>query len=89
MNTLFAAMLFFAIWMGVLFSYGRVIFDNLGPSAFLAGAAVPVVTLLAVVLRSIYSAPKCPHCGVRLVGSLVTTAIASGNCGYCGRSLEY
>jgi hypothetical protein len=89
MKTSFAALLFLVIWIAALFSYGRVIIDSLGLSAFEVGVAVPVVILLAVILKSIYSAPKCPHCGVRLVGTLVTTAIASGNCGYCGRDLLY
>jgi hypothetical protein len=57
-----AALVFGVIWIGVLFSYGSVILDRFGVRAFLAGAAVPVVALLAVDLKNFTSAPKCPHC---------------------------
>ena len=81
-------MAFFAIWMGALFSFRRVIFDDLGVGGFLVAAAVPIVVLVATAVRIFYTMPKCPHCGTRLVGGLFQTAVASGNCGRCGRSFD-
>ncbi|MFY9824812.1 MAG: hypothetical protein WAM82_25765 [Thermoanaerobaculia bacterium] len=81
-------LVFVAIWMTALFSYSNVILDRLGLRGFLIAAGLPIVALLIAAFNSIFGAPKCPHCGTRLVGSLLHTAIGSGNCGYCGRRLE-
>jgi len=32
--------------------------------------------------------PKCPHCGALLTSWLLHIAVASGNCGMCGESIE-
>ena len=85
---LLATMAFCAIWMGALFFYAGVILDDLGVAVFLAAAAVPIVALVAMAMRATYSMPKCPHCGIRLLGWLLPLAIASGNCGRCGRSID-
>jgi hypothetical protein len=88
-RNVFVTMIFFAVWVAVLFPYSSTIIDKLGEPVFWIVAAVPIVALVIVALSTIFGAPKCPNCGVRLVGSLINTAIASGNCGYCGmRVLE-
>jgi hypothetical protein len=74
-------------WLAVLFSKADFILD-LGLSRFIVLAAVPIVVLVAVAVRLMLAMPKCPHCGIRLVGWLLGTAVASGNCGHCGRSIE-
>jgi hypothetical protein len=63
------------------------LFDRLSLPYFLMVAAVPIVVLVALAVKTIYSLPKCPHCGIRLVGPLLVAAVASGNCGHCGRSV--
>jgi hypothetical protein len=85
---LFAILAFCAIWMGALFFYAGVILDDLGVPVFLVAAAVPIVALVAMAVRVTYSMPKCPHCGIRLMGWLLPMAISSGNCGRCGRSID-
>lgn len=47
-----------------------------------------IVAILAFGQRGIVGLPKCPHCKRLLTGWLLHIAIASGNCGYCGRSVE-
>jgi asparagine N-glycosylation enzyme membrane subunit Stt3 len=78
---------FFFIWMAVLLFYADPILD-LGVSRFIVLAAVPIVVFVAVAVRQLLAMPRCPHCGIRLVGWLLGTAVASGNCGHCGRSIE-
>src|SRR5262249_47209438 len=80
--------LFCLIWMGLLFSYADAISDHLGEEQFIVLAAVPVVALIAVAVGLFLTMPKCPHCGIRLVGFLLATAVASGNCGHCGERIE-
>jgi len=46
-----------------------------------------IVLVLAIVLGRAGGIPRCPHCKRFLTGWLVHIAIASGNCGYCGRSI--
>jgi hypothetical protein len=75
-------------WMAVLFLNADAILDRLGLPRFLVLAAVPVIALVAMAVKNLYEMPKCPHCGIRLVGALLTTAVASGNCGHCGMSIE-
>ena len=59
-----------------------------------ADSAVPTLTLIAMVVGGVVgmttavAVPKCPHCKMRLTAYLLHIAIASGNCGYCGKSLE-
>lgn len=52
----------------------------------LAGLAIVLVIVIA--LRGGVAVPRCPHCKRFLTGWLVHIAIASGNCGYCGKSIE-
>lgn len=81
-------LIFVAIWMTALFSYSSVILDRLGLRGFLIAAGIAIAALLLAALNTIFGAPKCPHCWIRLVGALHHVAIGSGNCGYCGRRLE-
>jgi hypothetical protein len=83
-----AALVFLFVWMSVLFTYGSEFLDEYQPEWFFVAAAIPIVVLLGMVGVAFSRMPKCPHCGTRLLGPLIATAIASGNCGYCGRSLE-
>jgi hypothetical protein len=87
-RTVLAAGAFFAIWMGVLVSCSNAIFARAGTWGFLVAAAVPVVLLLAVAVRNLLALPKCPHCGIRLAGWMLQTAVASGKCGFCGRRID-
>jgi hypothetical protein len=52
------------------------------------GLAVAVTGLLAVAVGGIRRIPKCPHCGIRLISWFLAIAVATGNCGRCGRSIE-
>src|SRR5262245_1383464 len=47
-----------------------------------------VVVLLLFAQRGLVGLPRCPHCKRLLSGWLLHIAIASGNCGYCGKSVE-
>jgi hypothetical protein len=47
--------------------------------------ALGIVVVVAVVMRGYVGTPRCPHCKRFLTGWLVHIAIASGNCGYCGK----
>jgi hypothetical protein len=50
-----------------------------------------VFTLVVIVVfaqRGLIGLPRCPHCKRLLTGWLLHIAIASGNCGYCGKSVE-
>ena len=87
LRLLFGTLIFVAAWTTVFFVYSDVILNRLGLRAVLIGNAVPIIALLVLALNTIGGAPKCPHCGVRLVGSLFNIAIASGNCGRCGRRI--
>src|SRR4030095_13494818 len=45
------------------------------------------MVLFAVIgLWNVVAPPKCPHCKTTLSAWLLHIAIASGNCGYCGKS---
>ena len=46
-----------------------------------------IVLVLAIVLGRLGGIPRCPHCKGLLTGWLLHIAIASGNCGYCGKSI--
>lgn len=81
-------LVFLIVWMFVLMPYGRKFFDERDLDWIIVAAAVPVVIFLAGVVVMFYQAPNCPHCGVRLLGPFMPVAIASGTCGYCGKSLE-
>ena len=87
-RVLLGTLAFVLIWMAALFATGSRILDRLGLPFFLVGAAIPIVVLVGVALKNIFDMPKCPHCGIRLYRWLLTTAIATGNCGNCGRSIE-
>ena len=53
---------------------------------WLGGGALVAIVVLA--LRGFVGLPKCPHCGALLTGWLLHIAVASGNCGMCGESIE-
>ena len=69
------------------------VFLSLFPS-WLAKFAIPVlaalvaVVIAAFLLTGVVGVPRCPHCKRLLTGYLLRIAIASGNCGYCGKSVE-
>ena len=81
------SLLFVFIWMGALFYVDETL-DELDIEVFVAAAAVPIVVFVAAAARAVYLMPKCPHCGVRLMGWLFPVAIASGMCGNCGKSID-
>jgi hypothetical protein len=85
---LLGTLAFVLAWLGVLFWKGEEVFDRLGVPYFVAFAAVPIVAMIALAVKMFSEMPKCPHCGVRLVGPLLAAAVASGNCGVCGESIE-
>jgi len=76
-----------AIWMTILFAYADEILDRWGVRGFIIGAIIPISALLVAAMNAIFGAPRCPHCRVRLVGSLFHAAMASGNCAYCGKHI--
>jgi len=86
------AVVLFLAWIAGLFLLGsRLDWRGAGArSAVLifAYVAVPLIVVLTMVVSKFRRMPKCPHCGVRLVSWLLATAVASGNCGRCGRSIE-
>jgi len=47
-----------------------------------------LVVLVGFAQRGLIGLPRCPHCKRLLTGWLLHIAIASGNCGYCGKSVE-
>ena len=51
-------------------------------------AVVSLIVVAGLAVTSFRSMPRCPHCKRPLTGSLLHIAIASGNCGYCGKSVE-
>ncbi len=78
---------FMLAWLGVLFWKGEDVLDRLGVPYFVAFAAVPIVAMVALGVKMYFQLPKCPHCRTRLVGPLLAAAVASGNCGVCGKSV--
>ena len=59
-------------------------------SAWVMGAvmAFTIIVTLVFAQRGLIGLPKCPHCKRLLTGWILHIAIASGNCGYCGKSVE-
>src|SRR4026208_1580032 len=53
-----------------------------------AFAALVVVVIAGLAMTGVIGVPRCPHCKGLLTGYLLRIAIASGNCGYCGKSVE-
>jgi hypothetical protein len=49
---------------------------------------LPIIALIVLVRRMTQRIPRCPHCGIRLARFLLPIAVATGNCGHCGRSVE-
>ncbi len=47
-----------------------------------------VAVLMAMAVWAFTGMPKCPHCGRMLSMWPAQMAISSGNCGYCGKSIE-
>ena len=80
------SLFFVLIWMGALFYVDETLGD-LDIEVFMVAAAVPIVVFVAAAARAVYLMPKCPHCGIRLMGWLFPVAVASGNCGSCGKSI--
>jgi hypothetical protein len=67
--------------------------DQLKPDwlavAVFPGVAIVVLPILAVLaFHRTLVVPKCPHCKRLLTEYLLHIAVASGNCGYCGKSIE-
>ena len=60
------------------------------------GVRLLAVALLGVLIVAVFTMarkvtnrlPRCPHCGIRFTRLLLPIAIATGNCGHCGRSIE-
>jgi hypothetical protein len=75
---------FVLLWLTVLVFNTNPVLDRLG----LLLVAVPIVALVAMAGILFYKMPKCPHCGIRLAGPLLSTAVATGICGRYGRSIE-
>src|SRR5690348_8585427 len=55
---------------------------------FSSGFALALLIFVAIVSDAVRKLPKCPHCGMRMYRHLLPTAIATGNCGNCGKSIE-
>src|ERR1044071_6196904 len=53
---------------------------------WLGGGALVAIVVLA--FRGFVGLPRCRHCGAMLTGWLLHIAVASGNCGMCGESIE-
>jgi len=51
-------------------------------------AGLMIVFFVVVVMRGYVGLPKCPYCRARLTGWFLHIAIATGNCGMCGESIE-
>jgi hypothetical protein len=78
---------FILLWLTVLVFNTNPVLDRLGLLPFGVIVAVPIVALVAMAGILFYKMPKCPHCGIRLAGPLLSTAVATGICGRCGRSI--
>jgi uncharacterized membrane protein YpjA len=50
--------------------------------------AIAMAVFAVIGLANFMAPPKCPHCRKTLSAWLLHIAIASGNCGYCGKSIE-
>lgn len=46
------------------------------------------VAIVVLAMRGFVGLPRCPHCGAVLTSWLLAIAVASGNCGICGESVE-
>ena len=51
-------------------------------------AALVSIIIVGLSLAGLIGVPRCPHCKRLLTGHLLRIAIASGNCGYCSKSVE-
>jgi hypothetical protein len=81
------------VWLLVVSAFGGLVFDRFGPgplaiSIFLTFMGILVGVLVFLGITALHRIPRCSHCGVRLSGSLLHTAVATGNCGRCGRNIE-
>jgi hypothetical protein len=57
--------------------------------AIFPGLAVATITvMLANAMHGTFGMPRCPHCKRWLMTWMLHIAVASGRCGYCGRSIE-
>ena len=86
------AMALFAVWLPGLYFIGNRL-DWMGAASlsiviFSAYAALPVIGFVTMGINAVRRMPKCPHCGIRFYWPLLATAVATGNCGHCGRSIE-
>jgi hypothetical protein len=87
------AMALFVGWMLELPVLAGMMIDGKGPawlslSIFVSAAVVPLIAFVALAVRMSGRLPKCSHCGTRLTRWLLSIAIATGNCGHCGKSIE-
>jgi hypothetical protein len=62
--------------------------EQLPRFAIPALAALVVIIIVGLWLAGLARVPRCPHCKGLLTGYLLRIAIASGNCAYCGKSVE-
>jgi hypothetical protein len=66
----------------------RTLPSGLPQFAFPAFAALVAIVIVGFAMMRVIEVPRCPHCKRLLTGYLLRIAIASGNCGYCSKSVE-
>jgi hypothetical protein len=84
---------FFIVWILGLIIIPTAGLDRMKPdwlllAILIAYTTLPIIALMVLVRRMTQRIPRCPHCGIRFARHLLSVAIASGNCGHCGRSVE-
>jgi len=83
----------FLVWMLGLFIAANVFPDRLQPEwlfvpILITYTSIPIVAVFTMARKVTNRLPRCPHCGIRFTRLLLPIAIATGNCGHCGRSIE-
>jgi len=78
----------FLVWTAGVFTVARSMEPELAAVVVFPSILVPTIVFAGLALRTQLGAPRCPHCGTRLVWALLPIAISSGKCGRCGRSIE-
>ncbi|HET9765852.1 MAG TPA: hypothetical protein VFS60_03335 [Thermoanaerobaculia bacterium] len=86
----FVVLVVFLVGIGLSMSgYLERIRPGWSPDVVMAAiGAFAIVLVVGVAMRGIVGMPKCPHCKRYLTSWLLHIAIATGNCGYCGKSIE-
>ena len=86
------ALCFLLLWvLGINFLGDRLDWSGHGARStviFSVSFAIPLIIFLAIFFDAFRKMPKCPHCGIRMYRHLLPTAIATGKCGNCGKSME-